>query len=109
MMRTGPKQNRRAIAAAIALVLLAAIAGCRSTKQNLNKREEPAPPPVATSQSPFELVESKVIDTSLPFDHNRKEHKTKTQDCAFCHQRPNNDPTPVFPGHGACIECHQKD
>jgi hypothetical protein len=93
----------------MAMLLLAGLLACRSTKQNLNKRDEAPPPPVTTSQSPFDLVESKLIDSGSPFDHNRKEHKTKTQDCAFCHQRPNNDPTPVFPSHGACIECHQKD
>src|SRR5262245_20519451 len=108
-MRSTSTRRLRVIAAAMALVLLAGLLACRSTKQNLNKRDEPAPAPAPTTQSPFDLVESKLIESSLPFDHNRKEHKTKTQDCAFCHQRANNDPTPVFPSHGACLECHQKD
>jgi hypothetical protein len=61
------------------------------------------------NQSPFEIVDSKVIEVLSPFDHNRKEHKAKTQDCSACHLRSGNDPKPLFPGHSACQECHVKD
>ena len=106
-MRSGT--SKRTIAA-IGMVLIASIWACKSTKQNLNKPPENAAAPTApVSQSPFDLVESKVVEIVSPFDHNRKEHKTKTQDCAACHTRPTNDAKPVFPGHAACIECHGRD
>ncbi len=98
------------IVAAVAILVIAAVWACRSTKQNLNKPPESPPASVApASQSPFDVVDSKVIEVVSPFDHNRKEHKTKTQDCAACHVRPTNEARPVFPGHSACIECHAKD
>jgi hypothetical protein len=93
---------------AAAFILFAAFWACRSTKQNLNKPID-SPPPAPVSQSPFDIVSSKVIDVVSPFDHNRKEHKAKTQDCSACHVRSTNDPTPLFPGHSACMECHSKD
>src|SRR2546425_8779537 len=95
--------------AAAAFILFACFGACRSTKQNLNKPIESPPPTAPVSQSPFDVVDSKVIEVVSPFDHSRKEHRTKTQDCAACHLRPNNDPTPVWPGHAACQECHVKD
>jgi hypothetical protein len=100
------------IVAAVALFALSV--ACRSTQQNLNKPPE-APPPTATqpTQSPFNVVDSKVIERNSPFDHSRAEHQTKTKDCAFCHQRVDNEPVLDFkkngPHHNACIECHQKD
>lgn len=94
---------------AVAFILAAGFAACRSTKQNLNKPIESSPPAAPVSQSPFEVVDSKLIDVVSPFDHNRKEHKAKTQDCGACHLRPGNDPTPLFPGHSACMVCHSKD
>jgi hypothetical protein len=98
------------IVAAAAVILFASVCSCRSTKQNLNKPPEaPATPATPVSQSPFDLVDSKVIEVVSPFDHNRKEHKTRTQDCAACHVRPTADAKPVFPGHSACIECHARD
>ena len=106
--------NRRAKnlkLAVVAMMIVAAVVSCKSTKQNLNKPAEPstAPAPAPASQSPFELVDSKVIATVSPFDHSRKEHRTKTEDCSACHKRTNNDAKPVLPGHAACIECHAKD
>ncbi len=92
-----------------AFILFVGFCACRSTKQNLNKPIESPPPATPVSQSPFDLVDSKVIEVLSPFDHNRKEHKTKTQDCSACHVRATNDPTPVFPGHSACFDCHVKD
>src|SRR5690349_19149753 len=92
-----------------AFILMACVWACRSTKQNLNKPIDNAPPSAPVSQSPFEIVDSKLIDVVSPFDHNRKEHKAKTQDCSACHVRASNDPTPLFPGHSACLECHKKD
>ncbi|HXU40080.1 MAG TPA: hypothetical protein VN937_27240 [Blastocatellia bacterium] len=93
----------------VAFILFAGFAACRSTKQNLNKPIESPPPATPASQSPFEVVDSKVIEVVSPFDHNRKEHKAKTQDCSACHLRPSNDRTPLFPGHSACFDCHVKD
>ncbi|MFY9556385.1 MAG: hypothetical protein WAV47_16855 [Blastocatellia bacterium] len=93
----------------VGAIIVFGLWACKSTKQNLNKPVESAPAPAPVSQSPFDIVDSKVIEVVSPFDHNRKEHKSKTQDCAACHLRANNDPKPVFPGHAACIECHAKD
>jgi hypothetical protein len=95
---------------ATAVALFALSLACRSTQQNLNKPAD-APPPAQTpqAQSPFNVVESKIIEDNSPFDHARAEHQTKTKDCVACHQRADNEPTPRFPGHAACIECHQKD
>lgn len=94
-----------------AVCLLAVALACKSTKQSLNRNDNSGPPPPAptASTSPFDVVESKVIDQTSPFNHSRKEHRTKTQDCAFCHRRTDNSPTPIFPGHSACLECHSKD
>jgi len=96
---------------ASAIVLISGLA-CKSTKQpTANKAAEtqqPAPQPAAPP-SPFDVKESAVIAKTSPFDHTRPEHQTKTKDCGFCHQRPDNNVTPVFPGHSACIECHAKD
>lgn len=103
-------ETLKRIIAVTAVILFVGLWACRSTKQNLNKPpESAAPPPTPVSQSPFDIVDSKVIEVVSPFDHNRKEHKTKTQDCAACHVRAANDPKPVLPGHSACIECHAKD
>lgn len=37
------------------------------------------------------------------FRHERSEHR---ESCDACHARRSNSPTPVFPGHDACIKCH---
>ena len=104
------RETSKRIVAAMAVILFVCLWACKSTKQNVNKPPEGANPPApAASQSPFEIVDSKVIETVSPFDHNRKEHKTKTQDCGACHERASNDPKPVLPGHPACFECHAKD
>lgn len=94
---------------AVAFILFAGFCACRSTKQNLNKPIESPPSTAPTSQSPFDIVDSKVIEAVSPFDHNRKEHKAKTQDCSACHVRASNDARPTMPGHPACFDCHQKD
>src|SRR6185295_10812818 len=101
---------RLMIIAAAAIVLISALA-CRSTKPpTANKAAEaPQPAPPAAPPSPFDIKESAVIDRTSPFNHTRPEHQTKTKDCGFCHQRADNNVTPVFPGHSACIECHAKD
>lgn len=98
--------SKRIIAAAAAILF--GLWACRSSMQNLNKPIDRPPPPPA-SQSPFDIVDSKLIEVASPFDHNRKEHKPRTQDCGACHVRANNDPRPVLPGHPACIECHARD
>jgi hypothetical protein len=111
MRKVGVKVLKLSVAIAAAL-LLALAPACRSTKQNLNSEAEnsnAAAEAEPVRQSPFNIVESKVIEKHSPFDHNRPEHQTKTKDCAFCHQRATNDPTPEFPGHAACIDCHRKD
>ena len=91
------RREKKLKLAVVAMMLVAAVVSCKSTKQNLNKPAEPstAPAPAPASQSPFELVESKVIATVSPFDHSRKEHRTKTEDCSACHKRANNDAKPV--------------
>src|SRR5712692_10682597 len=100
-------ETLKRIIAVTAVILFVGLWACRSTKQNLNKPVESATPSAApVSQSPFDIVDSKVIEVVSPFDHNRKEHKTKTQDCAACHVRTTDDPKPALPGHSACIECH---
>jgi hypothetical protein len=102
-------ESSKRIVVALAIISIASAWACKSTKQNLNKPAEGPAPTTPVSQSPFELVDSKVIEVVSPFDHNRKEHKTKTQDCAVCHLRTTNDAKPVLPGHPACFECHAKD
>jgi hypothetical protein len=111
-MRNDTKRTLKTIIIlASAIVLISGLA-CKSTKQpTANKAAEtqqPAPQPAAPP-SPFDVKESAVIAKNSPFDHSRPEHQTKTKDCGFCHQRPDNNVTPVFPGHSACIECHAKD
>jgi hypothetical protein len=93
----------------VALAIVITAIACRSTKQNLNKApDQPATPaPQANSNSNGEVFESKVIERNSPFDHSRKEHKAR--ECNTCHQRTDNDAVPKFPGHPACIDCHQKD
>jgi hypothetical protein len=93
----------------LAFILLAGFCACRSTKQNLNKPIESPPPVAPAGQSPFDIVDSKIIEVVSPFDHNRNEHKSRTQDCSVCHVRANNNSIPVFPGHSACFDCHVKD
>ncbi|MEP6819490.1 MAG: cytochrome c3 family protein [bacterium] len=39
------------------------------------------------------------------FKHNSQRHASVT--CTACHQRKDNSATPSFPGHKACIGCHQ--
>lgn len=95
--------------AVLAIMIVAAVVACKSTKQNLNKPAETAPAPAPASQSPFEIVDSKVIAAVSPFNHSRKEHRTKTEDCSACHKRADNAAKPVFPGHAACNECHLRD
>jgi hypothetical protein len=95
-----------------ALALVVSVGACRSKKENLNRPVDngnAAAPVQPVSQSAFDVVDSKVIEKQSPFDHSRKEHQTKTKDCAFCHVRKDNSPTPIFPSHPGCIECHQKD
>jgi hypothetical protein len=92
-----------------AIIALGGVWACRSTKQNFNKPAEGPAPSAPAIESAFEVVDSKVIEVISPFDHNRKEHKTKTQDCGACHLRASNDPKPTLPGHASCIECHARD
>src|SRR2546423_5383143 len=111
-MKNDTAKRLKLIVAIITLMLFVSFAACRSTKQNLNKPPDnanAAPPVQPVNQSAFDVVDSKVIEKVSPFNHTRKEHQTKTKDCAFCHQRKDNTATPVFPSHPACIECHQKD
>src|ERR1044072_6362165 len=97
----------------VSAILLITRFASRTTKQPTANTPPEAPPSsqanANTSQSPFNIKESLVIERKSPFDHSRPEHQTKTKDCGFCHQRPDNNVTPVFPGHSACIECHAKD
>lgn len=39
------------------------------------------------------------------FSHTTQQHASMA--CASCHQRQNNSATPTFPGHKACMDCHQ--
>jgi hypothetical protein len=98
------------IVLSVTVTLLLAVYACKSTQQpTANKAPEVPPSTTTAPPSVFNVKESVVIERKSPFDHNRPEHQTKTKDCGFCHQRADNSVTPVFPGHGACIECHGKD
>jgi len=117
-MRNDTAQRLKRTIILATLLLFVGLMACRSTKENLNKPVDNSNATAnsnsaSTTQSPFEIVDSKVIEKQSPFDHNRKEHKTKTQDCAFCHVRPAGaaakDEKPKLPGHSACQECHQRD
>ncbi len=39
------------------------------------------------------------------FKHKSERHASLA--CTACHQRKDNSATPIFPGHKACISCHQ--
>ena len=100
----------KTIALGIIAISLVGVYACRSTQQPTANQAPPAPPSdTPPIQSVFDVKESVVIERKSPFDHARPEHQTKTKDCGFCHQRPDNSVTPVFPGHNACIDCHAKD
>ncbi|HVF89183.1 MAG TPA: hypothetical protein VNH22_03890, partial [Blastocatellia bacterium] len=99
-------RTKRVVAAA-ALAMLGLLA-CREAKRTPPAPESPQPGQAA-AESPFNVVVSKTIEKRSPFDHNRPEHRTKAQDCAFCHRRIDNDTTPTLPGHKACVECHVQD
>lgn len=103
------KNLKRAVAA-VAVALVAATVSCREAKQPANSAAE-APRPAAqpATSSPFDIVDSGVIAKPASFDHTRAEHKTKTQDCTVCHERVDNEVTPGFASHSACIDCHQQD
>ena len=111
-MRNNSTRSLRLIIIGAAVMALIGAIACRSTAPpTANKAAETpqtAPKPAAPP-SPFDVKESAVIDRTSPFNHTRPEHQTKTKDCGFCHQRLDNNVTPVFPGHSACIECHAKD
>lgn len=111
-MKNDTAKLLKRIAVIAALALFVSFVACRSKKENLNKpadNSNASAPAQPTNPSAFDIVDSKVIERVSPFDHSRKEHQTKTKDCAFCHVRKDNSPTPVFPSHPACIECHQRD
>lgn len=104
------KTRLKKAVAAIAVAFVAISVACRETKQPANRAAE-APKASATpaASSPFDIVESAVVAKLASFDHNRAEHRTKTQDCTVCHERTGDEITPKFAGHSACIECHQQD
>lgn len=111
MRNNSTRSLRLIVIAAAALAFLGALA-CRSTAPPTANKAAETPQPTATPAappSPFNIKESAVIERTSPFNHTRAEHQTKTKDCGFCHQRLDNNVTPVFPGHSACIECHAKD
>lgn len=111
-MKNDTAKLLKQIATIAVLALFVSMMACRSKKENLNKPVDNAnasAPVQPVSQSAFDVVDSKVIEKVSPFIHTRKEHQTKTKDCAFCHVRKDNTPTPVFPSHPACFECHRQD
>jgi hypothetical protein len=86
----------------------ATLAACGKSQPPANKSVQPSTPaqPTQPSTPGMTPVESAIIEKTSPFNHNTKAHK---QDCVNCHQRTDNEPVPLFPGHTACIDCHQKD
>lgn len=102
--RAGKIKRVVAVAALSMLVLLA----CREARRT-PPAPAPSPSPGQAVESPFNVVVSKEVEKVSAFDHSRPEHKTKAQDCNVCHQRTDNDVTPRFPGHQACIQCHGQD
>jgi hypothetical protein len=94
------------------LALIMSLLACRGSESPPRRTSPasatPSPTPTGTPESQLtDAVESKLLERRLRFDHNRAEHKK--QNCALCHQRSNNDPTPTFPGHAACVNCHGKE
>jgi Class III cytochrome C family. len=59
---------------------------------------------VAAVNSAPEPVQDAGRDYSK-FSHTTQKHSTLA--CASCHERQNNSSTPTFPGHKACMDCHQ--
>ncbi|HKY03458.1 MAG TPA: hypothetical protein VJQ56_01145 [Blastocatellia bacterium] len=103
------KKLKRAVLV-LAVALAAASVACREAKRPANTAAEaPSPAPQPAASSPFDIVDSAVTLKQASFDHARAEHKTKTGDCTVCHERRDNEITPKFPGHSACIDCHQQD
>lgn len=90
----------------VVAVLIMAVLSCRKTQPPANKSIEPTPQPSPAVEQTVAVVDSKLIERKTPFNHTRTEHK---QSCNFCHQRPDNQETPRFPSHAACIICHQQD
>lgn len=90
-----------------AFVLAINLVSCKDSPPPANTSLPPRPAPSPeTSRQSVTPVESAVIERRLQFNHETQEHKLN---CSFCHQRVDSEPTPRFPGHAACGECHQKD
>ena len=102
-------KRTKLVIAMLAVIGVAGLQACGDSKKpaptNANKAPEPAAgAPAAPQITP---VDAKVTESESTFDHNRVEHKKV--ECSFCHQRTDNEPTPKFPGHSACNDCHQQD
>ena len=104
------KDTNKVLKLAVVVIAAAAIvlAACSKSKPPANKAAQPAVPaqPAPAPAATTATVESVVIEKTSPFNHTTKAHK---QECVNCHQRTDNEPVPQFPGHAACIDCHQKD
>jgi c(7)-type cytochrome triheme protein len=68
-------------------------------------RRTPAAPASVTA-APAVAFEPQGGDAAR-FSHSAGRHPTLA--CASCHERTDNSPTPRWPGHKACIDCHAQN
>jgi hypothetical protein len=108
----------------VVLALIALVAACKTTQQNLNKPAETPPAPQPTTATPptqpgyVQEVKNKISGPKSSFDHFRDGHKQLTN-CADCHQRDKTKPTAKIPTqpnkdywqpyHDTCNRCHTVD
>ncbi len=118
------KRTRRVKLAVVVLALIAIVAACKTTQQNLNQNTNTAPPPTTTTPTPpsqpgfTQVVNQKISGNKSTYDHFRDGHKQLTN-CADCHQRDKTKPTNAVPNqpnkeywqpyHDACNRCHTVD
>ncbi|HEX7313667.1 MAG TPA: cytochrome c3 family protein [Pyrinomonadaceae bacterium] len=88
---------------------LRVLAGCAFASLLLfalaSYRQTPAAPSSALA-TPVVAVEPQGGEGAR-FSHSAGRHPSLA--CASCHERPDNSPTPRWPGHKACAECHTQN
>ncbi|MBV8859915.1 MAG: cytochrome c3 family protein [Acidobacteria bacterium] len=91
--RTRPRGRLRALTAcAFASLLLFVFAAYKRTPAS----------PANVFAAPAVAIEPQGDGAS--FSHASERHASLG--CASCHERPDNSPTPRWPGHKACTDCH---
>lgn len=91
-------------------VLVCSLAFLGAQQPEKDSPARPTKPETSASQvvaGVMQPVQAAVLKQLQAFNHNRPEHNR--QDCSLCHQREHNDPRPTFPGHAACINCHNQE